>query len=71
MRSEFLFEFNKRLVSLNTLRHEMDRIMQKRVTDDLAFMDRRFVEVYDMRQREESKKSLGRMSVSTVFAKFR
>ena len=71
MRSEFLFEFNKRLVSLNTLRHEMDRIMQKRVTDDLAFMDRRFVEVYDMRQREESKKSLGKMSVSTVFAKFR
>jgi hypothetical protein len=71
MRSEFLFEFNKRLVSLNTLRHEMDRIVQKRVTDDLAFMDRRFVEVYDMRQREESKKSLGKMSVSTVFAKFR
>ena len=72
MRSEFLFKVaHDRLVSLNTLRHEMDRIMKNRVMDDLEFMDKRFVEVYDMRQQEESKKSLGKMNISTVFAKFR
>jgi hypothetical protein len=48
----------------------MDSIINSRIRDDLEFMDRRLVEVYDMRQKEESKKSLGYMSISTVFKKF-
>ena len=71
MRSEFLFKVARdRLVGLNTLRNEMDSIINSRIRADLEFMDKRLVEVYDMRQKEESKKSLGYMSISTVFKKF-
>ena len=76
MRTEFLFKpMRGKLMDLNQLRKEMNTVIRNRVQDDFSELDRRMVEVFDQRQHSVKSKpplqSLGKMSVRTVFQKFK
>ena len=75
MNSEFLFGIGRKLLTLQELERDMDAIITSRVLNDFAFMDRRIVEIYDQRQRNDKNspplRSLGKMPVGVVLQKFR
>ena len=76
MRNEFLFRFPRgKLIGLIELERQMNNRMRSQFQDDMDFMDRRMVEVFDNRQNDEKSKpplkSIGRMPVSTALQKFK
>lgn len=75
MNSEFLFGIGRKLLTLQELERDMDATITSRVLNDFAFMDRRIVEIYDQRQRNDKNspplRSLGKMPVGVVLQKFR
>ena len=75
MNSEFLFGIGRKLLTLQELERDMNATITSRVLSDFAFMDRRIVEIYDQRQRNDKNspplRSLGKMPVGVVLQKFR
>jgi len=75
LNSEFLFGIGRKLLTLQELERDMDATITSRVLNDFAFMDRRIVEIYDQRQRNDKNspplRSLGKMPVGVVLQKFR
>lgn len=76
MKVEFLFRMARgKLMALPELERNMNTNMRNQFSDEMAFMDRRMVEVFDKRQGDAKShpplRSLGRMPFGIARVKFR